>query len=301
MDLSTSEGGVKCPEGKVPCNPRADPTHVYCVDPSIVASNQCPITEIKVIEASEVRECTDGCKVINFGDQKLAISKKTNNKPLTTMKITTSQPCLSPLAQPYDEKRHYFLGELKSSETGCDRIPSAGSDGLSLDARYNPVGLKGVTQYDMEKESGVLDLLESYPHYTYTVFPSSSIKQKVEYDMFARPAIDWSLQCELDGKSRRSTDKFKLNFESKGADRLSKAFAITALSIAASPITAGEAALVMIPLAVPLNLGFLMRPTIKYWEWKTSLARDLVNVEELSWFNTCVDEHSTMNANVLAS
>jgi len=39
MDLSTSEGGIKCPEGKVPCNPRAEPTDVYCVDPEIVSSD----------------------------------------------------------------------------------------------------------------------------------------------------------------------------------------------------------------------------------------------------------------------
>ena len=112
-----------------------------------------------------------------------------------------------------------------------------------------------------------MELLESYPHYTYTVFPSSSIKQKVKYDMFARPAIDWSLQCELDGKTRNSTNSFKLNFESTGADRKSQAFAITALVIQLSPVCAGEAAFGLIPFAVPLTLGFLMRPTIKYWEW----------------------------------
>jgi len=116
MDLSTSEGGIKCGEGKVPCNPRADPTHVYCVDPDIVSSDECPITAIKVIKANEVGAYkSDGYKVIDFGDQKLAFSKTTNNKPLTTIKLTTSQPCLNPSEQPYSMDRKFLVGELGST------------------------------------------------------------------------------------------------------------------------------------------------------------------------------------------
>jgi len=116
MDHSTSEGGIKCPAGKVPCNPQADPTHVYCVDPAIFASNKCPITDIKFIEANEVSAYkSDGYKVLNFGNQKLAFSKTTNNKPLTTLKMSTSEPCLNPYEQPYNEDRRLMAGEFGGS------------------------------------------------------------------------------------------------------------------------------------------------------------------------------------------
>jgi len=119
--------------------------------------------------------------------------------------------------------------------------------------------------------------------------------------MFTRPTIDWSLQCELDGKTRNSADTFDLKFESTGADRKSKAFAITALIFQLLPLATQDALWLRILGTLPNTLGFLMRPTLKYWEWKDSLARDLENVEQSGWFNTCVEEHSQMNADVLAS
>jgi len=33
---------------------------------------------------------------------------------------------------------------------------SVGGEGLTFDTRYEPAGLKGITQYDLEKKSGVL-------------------------------------------------------------------------------------------------------------------------------------------------
>jgi len=143
-----------------------------------------------------------------------------------------------------------------------------------------------------------LELLESIPGYTYFVFPGSSIKKKVEYDMFARPTIDWDLQCELDGKYR-STDSFNLKFEAPGSDRKAKIFVIVALSIQLSPLMGGKATFAMIQLAVPFTFGFLMRPTIKYREWRDALYKDIASLEELTWFNSCVDEQSQMNSNAV--
>jgi len=99
---------------------------------------------------------SDGYTVLDFGNQKLVFSKTTNNKPLTTFKMTTSQPCLNPYEQPYNKDRHFFIGEVGSQATQCVKIMSVGGEGLTLDSRYRPAGLKGINQYDLEKESGVL-------------------------------------------------------------------------------------------------------------------------------------------------
>jgi len=67
------------------------------VDSSIEEAKTCPITDIKVISADEVKASeAAGYTVRDFGGQKLAFSRMTDNKPLTTMKLTTSQPCLHP-------------------------------------------------------------------------------------------------------------------------------------------------------------------------------------------------------------
>jgi len=170
---------------------------------------------------------------------------------------------------------------------------SVGDEGLLLDSRYKPAGLKGINQYDLEKASGVLQILESYWHYTYTVFPGSSVKKRVEYDMYARPTIDWDLQCELDGKTRESTDNFNLKMYSTGPDSKNKGFAIVALCMQLSmPAGGGHAAAVGAVLAVPFTFGFLMRPTLKFREWRNALRQDISNVDEVAWFNTCLDEQS---------
>ena len=113
--------------------------------------------------------------------------------------------------------------------------------------------------------------------------------------MFARPTIDWDLQCELDGKAR-STESFNLKFEPAGPDRLTKAFTITAICVQLSPVGGESGSLFMIPIAVPFTFGFLMRPTIKYREWRDALYKDIASLEELTWFNSCVDEQSQMNS-----
>jgi len=114
-----------------------------------------------VIAADEVSASeAAGYTVRDFGGQKLAFSKLTDNKPLTTMKLSTSQPCLNPFEQPFSPKKQYLIGEMGLMANSCSPVSSLPGEPQQLDSRYKQVGLTGITQYDLERESGVLDILE---------------------------------------------------------------------------------------------------------------------------------------------
>ena len=60
-----------------------------------------------------------------------------------------------------------------------------------------------MTEYDLQNESGVLGYLEENVHYTYFVFPGTSVKNNIEMNFYQRPTIQWSLECEERGLTRQ--------------------------------------------------------------------------------------------------
>ena len=61
------------------------------------------------------------------------------------------------------------------------------------------------TMYKFQKENTVLFRLENRPHYTYTVFPGSSIKEQIVYEAYTRPVIPWKLSCEFEFEETRNS------------------------------------------------------------------------------------------------
>ena len=79
---------------------------------------------------------------------------------------------------------------------------------ISLDSRYEKIGWQ-ITQYDLQRQNGVLNILESYIHYTASVFPGSSIKKNIMMDVYVRQSIPWSLECEHSNvASRQEAQEF---------------------------------------------------------------------------------------------
>ena len=107
------------------------------MDPSIEEANACPITDIKVVSADEVSAIKEaGYTVRKFGGHNLAFSRMTDSKPLTTMKLTTSQPCLNPLEQPYSSERQYLIGEIGRQGSQCTQVRNLIGEPQTLDSRY---------------------------------------------------------------------------------------------------------------------------------------------------------------------
>ena len=76
---------------------------------------------------------------------------------------------------------------------------------MTQDPRYQQIDLPdnfSLSEYELQKENGVLQRLELIPHYTFSVFPGSSIKHNKLLYIYQRPTINWSIECEGKGYSR---------------------------------------------------------------------------------------------------
>lgn len=72
------------------------------------------------------------------------------------------------------------MGELFATAPNCS---FSGYHNVSNDTRYEKVGYT-ISEYDLQKSNGVLDVLEKRQHYTFSVFPGSSIKTHINYELY---------------------------------------------------------------------------------------------------------------------
>ena len=53
------------------------------------------------------------------------------------------------------------------------------------------------SEYDLQKENGVLDNLESLRSYSYSIWPTSvATKSQIEMKFYQKPIYNYKLQCE---------------------------------------------------------------------------------------------------------
>ena len=75
-----------------------------------------------------------------------------------------------------------------------------------------------MTEYSVQLENGVLNSLDGALHYTYSVWPDSTIKKEVPYKFYQKRVINYDLECETspneDGEGRGRED-FIRYFEDK--------------------------------------------------------------------------------------
>ena len=55
---------------------------------------------------------------------------------------------------------------------------------------------QSLTEFSLQEENGVLDVLRDSFHYTYSFFPSDYVKQEVPLKVWQRPTYNWKLECE---------------------------------------------------------------------------------------------------------
>jgi hypothetical protein len=63
------------------------------------------------------------------------------------------------------------------------------------------------------QNNGLLEMIEERIHFTTTFWPNSDIKKKHIFDVYQRNVINWNLQCEFDGFSRKEAfEQFSKRF-----------------------------------------------------------------------------------------
>ena len=99
--------------------------------------------------------------------------------PLMSTKIAPSQPCLSPFER-FESTTHYY-SELSLQVSPCSEIFNLGS----VDGRYTRLGLV-ISQYDLETENGVLEILHDYSSYQAWHPGSNKTKNETKMDVYVR-------------------------------------------------------------------------------------------------------------------
>jgi len=66
----------------------------------------------------------------------------------------------------------------------------------AYDGRYKNAGMN-ISEYDLQKENGVLTTLRNLPLYERYIPNDQKVKERVEYNFMTRELIPWKMTCEM--------------------------------------------------------------------------------------------------------
>ena len=127
----------------------------------------------------------------SFADGEWIVYSKTvgDNLPLVTTAVQ-DMPCVDPSQNSDPGPSH----PLERDRNGCSIDPQVSSEN---DFRYIDTGSQGVSEWDVQADSGVLATLKSLPMYThYAGDDYETAKKNKLYKLWVRPTITWKLECE---------------------------------------------------------------------------------------------------------
>ena len=86
---------------------------------------------------------------------------------------------------------------MEACQNFADSALNKNAGGVAVDSRYENIANVDTmpNQYDIEKESGVYNTLESLPAYTHYVPNAKKKKEEYSYDLWARPTLRYDANC----------------------------------------------------------------------------------------------------------
>lgn len=90
-------------------------------------------------------------------------------------------PCFDDNEYNASENQQFYFGELARNHRTCSK------EGLRFNQMSTPVGsgLEKLTEYDFQKENGILDALDELLHITYSIWPSTkAVKSQVFLNLY---------------------------------------------------------------------------------------------------------------------
>ena len=178
------------------------PDNIYCYPEG---HTNCPITELKIESKTNADiALARGSKVLEIIENESYVVfsiNQTDSKPPTTIRSGYA-PCINQFEQSTGpETPSSYPAEL--SQAGCtyDRAQKT-----STDSRFTRLGEEvgfDSNEYVTQTESGVIKILEASALYFTYVNDHEAEKTESKYYPWTRPTINWSLACELDGRTRQ--------------------------------------------------------------------------------------------------
>lgn len=119
---------------------------------------------MKFVPTSDLKtyNSTADYTVHEVDDEYSFVTSKTvgNNLPITSFKLE-DKPCLDSKDMSVAANRQFYPLEVDNRYNGCQTVQQFNE---KFDTRYTDLGLK-ISEYDVQKESGVLKALEQLPNY----------------------------------------------------------------------------------------------------------------------------------------
>lgn len=186
-----------CPSDYQPCQQNSVASETLCYPQNEIATS-CPITDFKIVEQTAVDSFTSqGYESVTYNSSaSIVYSKQVPQLPPTTVKVET-EPCMDAFQQSGSTGEQWYLPEMQRN--GCTTETNTG---LTFDPRFSLSGLY-TNLADVQSTSGVESILEGSLDYgVYITDPSQ--KQQDPIRSWNRPTLNWSLECESQGKTRQN-------------------------------------------------------------------------------------------------
>ena len=137
-----------CPDKTIPCSKNTSPENTICVEPGATEngiSNDCPITEIKLVDPIEANQLDPAYyKVLDFKQWKLVYSKdRVDSLPIQATQLAESTPCFHQ-SQTERTKQDFYWLERDRHHSTCQEY-----GGYSRDHRYDMIGEYKISEFDL--------------------------------------------------------------------------------------------------------------------------------------------------------
>jgi hypothetical protein len=178
---------------------------------------------------------------------------------------------------------------------------------MSNDDRFRPINGIKISEYDLNKDNGILTMMENRKHYTTTVFPGSDRKKDVTYRAYSRPIISWNLNCELNQSFSRQEafDVFSNKLEVIPSVPNTSGFSVCSLCIILilpcrlignANDAGGQFFVVMINASFIVSC-IMIEPLRLYFQQFQRLQDSSEEIDRVSLINNCVDAYTNVDVN----
>ena len=106
------------------------------------------------------------------------------------------KPCLDPHQQSSNYAQSFYVAEIMQATCQPEY-----NTGKTFDDRYTEFEAWSTDEYTVQKENGVLNLLQGLANFAGSV-RDPEVKRQNQYHLWGRPTIGWDLTCEKNGFTR---------------------------------------------------------------------------------------------------
>ena len=122
--------------------------------------------------------------------------------PIVSTYVDSGPPCLNEIG--YRKPNYDFMYRLEVES----ELYSTCTD---IDSRYSRYEMD-ITEYDLQRNSGVLEKMELLPKYGNSVELLKKVRQQNNMSFFTRATTYWSLECGVFGNEFRPDNSTPMEF-----------------------------------------------------------------------------------------